>query len=132
MAETQKNAGNGNGRTPAAAGPVAGPGAGLPEGGTDAAKERRAPESFRYEVRTPNTGFREERLGVRFYDGVGYTDDGRKAHALLELGYAYLDRKSEEYHPESNPKLVGQLFGEAAASSIETAAEKKAKASRDK
>lgn len=47
-----------------------------------------AAAKHKFEVRTPNPGFRGERAGIAFIDGVGHTDDPVRAHACLEFGYA--------------------------------------------
>lgn len=90
---------NGSGQAHADATPPAGPGANLPGRDPSLALTKPA-EEYRYEIRTPNPVFRGERLGVAFVDGRGYTDDGKKAHATLELGYAYTDRKTGKVFPE--------------------------------
>ena len=102
MADKDNKGGDGRDgdKSAAKAGAVAGPGAGLPEGGTDAAVDGKRPEDYRYEIRTPNRLFRGERLGIRFNEGVGYTDEGAKAHASLEYGYRYYDRKSKKWVPD--------------------------------
>lgn len=47
---------------------------------------------FRFEIKTPSASFTGERCGVKFRDGVGYTDDEKAAEALAELGYSVADQ----------------------------------------
>lgn len=48
----------------------------------------------RFEVITPNNGFRGERCGIKFFDGRGYTNDVQALRDLASHGYGYHDRAS--------------------------------------
>jgi hypothetical protein len=62
--------------------------------GDDAAAAQKKPRSFL--IKTPNAGFRGERVGVKFFDGQASTEDAVKAHACLEFGYEVLDAETGE------------------------------------
>lgn len=49
----------------------------------------------RFEIRTPNPGFRGERAGVKFMEGIGHTDDEAAAEACLDFGYTVLVTNSD-------------------------------------
>lgn len=69
--------------------------------GARAVDPQAANEQARFEVSTPNPGFSGERFGIKFRDGKAYTDDPIRAHAMLELGYSYFDRKTKKRFPLS-------------------------------
>ena len=51
-------------------------------------------EAPRFEVRTPNAGFRGERWGVTFRDGAARTDSEEVAQAFVDQGYQVTDTKT--------------------------------------
>ena len=59
----------------------------------------------KFTIKTPNTGFKGERGGLRFLDGVATTDDAIKAHMCLEFGYDVL---LTEGMKEAFPKNVDE------------------------
>jgi hypothetical protein len=50
----------------------------------------------RFAIRTPNPGFNDTRHGVRFQEGVGFTDDPTLAEAFAGYGYAVEDTQGAE------------------------------------
>lgn len=54
---------------------------------------RKPTSEYRFVIRTPAANFRGERAGVRFYDGVGYTDDENAARACFDLGYGVSEQR---------------------------------------
>ena len=50
-------------------------------------KTEPTPEVDSFTVTTPDTGFRGERAGVKFFDGQATVEDRAKAIELLDLGY---------------------------------------------
>ncbi len=57
----------------------------------DKASEAAPAKPRSFTIKTPNPGFKGERHGVKFADGVATTDDAIRAHAFLEFGYEVLD-----------------------------------------
>ena len=55
-----------------------------------------------YEVRLPNTEYSGDANGVTFEKGVGHTDDGKRAHACLELG-AKVTKDGKEWPKKEQP-----------------------------
>lgn len=68
-----------------------------------AGKDDRKPS---FTIRTPNPGFNGERLGVRFRDAVGETEDEEKAKEFFDLGYIVTDPNGRERWPETAEREV--------------------------
>jgi hypothetical protein len=62
----------------------------------------------KFKVTLANSGFKGERFGVTFVDGVGETDDGKKAHACVnEIPGSKATKDGKEWpepeKPEADP-----------------------------
>jgi hypothetical protein len=58
--------------------------------------KKEKPAGPRFEVRVPVAGFRGERAGLRFNEGVAHTDDPKAARACEDIGYQVTDHHQPE------------------------------------
>lgn len=115
MAESKEKAAAAKSDAPATAATAA------PAATTGLPRERDTSE-FRFEILTPNPGFRGERCGVKFMDGRGYTNDKEVIRDLVDCGYGYHDRESHKrVAPRKTDEQLKAEQREAAAAPIEEA-----------
>ncbi len=58
----------------------------------------------KYVITVLNKGYRDERNGVKFMDGVGETDDAKRAHACLEISGTTITRDGKPWpEPAAEP-----------------------------
>lgn len=63
---------------------------------------------MKYKITVRNPKFNERLLGIQFTNGVGYTDDNKKAQYLQEtLGYMVEQHETPDPLPEKKKKARG-------------------------